>query len=92
MASQAGAFNGKLISGAVADTPAGFTVHRIVLTVVGAGSSTISLYNGAVSGTAFLVIPGTTVGNFEINAFCAAGAHIKTVDSGGAMRATVLYK
>jgi hypothetical protein len=84
--------NGKLISGAAKDEATGHTVHRIIIAVAGASGSTVSLYDGPVTGTPFLVIPGTTIGNWELNVFCAAGAHVVTVDSGGTLRTTVLYK
>jgi hypothetical protein len=89
------AYNKTAISGASADTAvkAGAGVVRgVMVNAAGAASSTISVYDGSVAGTAFAVIDGTQVGRFfEFDANCATSIHVKTVDSGGTLRLTVLW-
>ena len=86
-----GSFLAKLISGAVADTPCGSVVHRIICTVAGAASSTVTLRDSSTTGDILFTKVGTAVFNEELNIWCPNGAHVVTVDSGGAMRATIAY-
>ena len=88
-------YNKTLISGASADTTikAGPGIlARVLIHTVGAGSSTVSLYDGAVSGTAFAVLDGTTLADRPLDVWCRSSIHVKTVDSGGAMRVLVTWR
>jgi len=79
----------------VADTAVKATsgiVRGVMINTAGAALSTISVYDGAVSGTAFAVIDATQVGKFfEFDAQCGTSIHVKTVDSGGTLKITVLW-
>jgi len=89
------AYNKTGISGAVADTAIKASrgiVHGVMINAAGAASSTISVYDGAVSGTAFAIIDATQAGKFfEFDALCSTSIHIKTIDSGGTLRLTALW-
>jgi len=59
---------------------------------VGAASSKIEVYNGTVAaGTKIDDIDGTAAGYHERNWHFSVSLHVKTTDSGGAMRVTVAY-
>lgn len=84
-----------LISGASADTTIKAkrgVLHRIVVHVAGAASSTITVYDGAITGTAKFVLPMTATINNEYNMQFQNSCHIVTVDSGGNGRVLVLAK
>ncbi len=89
-------YNKTRVSGASADTAIKTTpgmIYGILVGTAGAASSLISLYDGAVSGTAYAEIDGTVVkfhGPLKVNH--AASIHIKTVDSGGNLEVTVLWR
>jgi len=91
------AFDYTVISGASADTTlkgGPGTIHAIDIWAVGAASSKIELFDGAaVGGTKIGDLDGTTVtrGPVLIEAYCKSSLHVKTTDSGGAMRITVYY-
>jgi hypothetical protein len=89
-----GRYKKTAIVGAVADTAvkaAAGIVGRVVICTAGAVGSTVSVYDGAVSGTAFAVIDGTALGSYTFEAACDTSIHVKTVDSGGTLRTTVLW-
>ena len=91
-------FNATRIQGAVADTEVKDSpgaIHGILIGTTGASSSMIHLYDGAVSGTAFAEIQGDVadpcfIGPLDV--LCESSIHVKTVDSGGAMEVTVLWR
>ena len=89
-------FNKTAISGAVADTAIKASrgaFRGVIINTVGNAGSTISVYDGAVSGTAFAVISGATRGVLvPYDALCSTSIHVKTVDTGGTIHVTVLWR
>lgn len=83
-----------LVSGAQADqtilAEAG-GVARVHITAAGAASSYVEVYDGTVAaGTRIAYLAGTAVGaTVEVHVWCLAAIHVKSVDSGGNLRAIV---
>jgi len=89
------AYNKTPISGAVADTTIKASrgiARSVMINTAGAALSTISVYDGATSGTAFAVIDATQVGKFfQFDADCPTSIHVKTIDSGGTLQISVMW-
>jgi hypothetical protein len=87
-------YDPKGIAGAVADTAvkaSGGILHAVVINTVGHSASTIKLYDGAVSGTAYATLSGATRGYFVFDARHGTSIHVATVDSAGTLDVTILY-
>ena len=92
-------FNSERISGAVADTTVKGrpgTLGSIIIEVAGAGSSTITVYDGAVSGgTLIAQVAGDGASVLPhpcfYNIYCATSIHVVTVDGGGTMRVVITH-
>ena len=84
-----------VIAGASADTTIKSTpgtIRRIKVWAVGAASSKVEVYDGTVAaGTKIDDILGTAVnpGDSALDVYCKTSIHVKTTDSGGAMRVTI---
>ena len=89
-------FRKTAIAGASADTTIKSTpgmLRGVVINTAGNATSSVSLYDGAVSGTAFAIISGAAVGVFvPFDAYCSTSIHVKTVDTGGTINVTVLWR
>ena len=89
-------FRKTAIAGAVADTAIKTSrgaFRGVIINTVGNAASTISVYDGAVSGTAFAVISGASRGVLvPYDALCTSSIHVATVDTGGTIHVTILWR
>ena len=86
-----------VVSGASADTTIKATpgtIRRIKVWAVGAGSSKVEVYDGtAAAGTKIddILVTAVNPSDTDLNIYCKTSIHVKTTDSGGAMRVTITY-
>jgi len=88
------AYHGVRIAGQVADTAVKTSpgvVHSVTVGIAGAASSLVEIYDGPVSGTPVVTLRGTDVFVQHMHGYFENSIHVKTTDSGGAMRVMVHY-
>jgi len=86
-------FSGQQADQEISSTPG--VVEAIIIGVAGDASSTVELFDNGVSGTKKLKLSGAAAREIPLGSRgvkCATDIHVKTVDGGGTMDVTVIYR